>query len=402
MVEAVIVAAVRTPIGKRFGGLSGWHPVELAGEVLRALAERSQVPLDQIDDVIMGCVTQVNEQSTNIARNAVLAAGWPETIPAVTIDRQCGSSQQAVHFAAQAIRSGDMDVVVAAGVECMSTVEMFSNTPGGDLRAVYGKTVQDRYADREFAGVEGLVPQGLCAEMMAEKWQLSRKELDAYSLRSHQLAARARDEGRFTAEIVPVQRKVRDRATGEVTMFDEGITADEPIRESTPEKLATLKPAFLDGGVITAGNASQIVDGAAALLVMSDTKAAELGLAPLAVIRETTVVGDDPVLMLSAPIAATRKVLAKAGKTVDDIDLFEVNEAFASVVLAWQRELGAAWDRVNVNGGGISLGHPLGASGARLMVTLIHELARSGGRFGLQTMCESGGLANATIVERPA
>lgn len=400
MVDAVIVGAVRSPIGKRYGSLSGWHPVELAGEVLRALGERTEIPIDQIEDVIMGCVSQVAEQSTNIARNAVLAAGWPEHIPGTTLDRQCGSSQQAVHFAAQTIMSGTMDVVVAAGIECMSTAPMFSNAPGGDIRAVYGDVLQSRYAHRETYGVEGLVPQGLCAEVMAEKWDISREELDAYGLRSQQRAAEARAEGRFDAEIVPLMRKLRDRETGEVTVPGDWISADEPIRSTSLEKLAELKPAFRPDGVVTAGNSSQIVDGAAALLLMSREKADELGLQPMAVIRQMVVVGDDPVLMLSAPIPATRKVLEKAGKTVDDIDLFEVNEAFASVVLAWQKELQADPDRVNVNGGGISLGHPLGASGARLMVTLVHELNRTGGRFGLQTMCEGGGMANATIVER--
>lgn len=402
MVEAVIVGAVRTPIGKRFGSLSGWHPVELAAEVLRALGERTQAPLDQIDDVIMGCVSQVSEQSTNIGRNALLAAGYPETVPGTTLDRQCGSSQQAVHFAAQAIQSGAMDIVVAAGVECMSTVPMFSNAPGGDIRSVYGETLMDRYGDRDTYGLKGLVPQGLSAEVIAEKWGITRDDVDAYSLRSQELAATSRAEGRFVNEIVPVQRKVRDRETGEVTVYDESLTEDEPIRETSLDKLASLKPSFKEDGVVTAGNASQIVDGAAALLVMSREKADELGMEPLAVVREMVVVGDDPVMMLSAPIPATRKVLEKAGKTVDDIDLFEVNEAFATVVLAWQKELQADPDRVNVNGGGISLGHPLGASGARLMVTMVHELIRSGGTYGLQTMCEGGGMANATIVEREA
>lgn len=402
MVEAVIVDAVRTPMGKRHGSLSGWHPVELAGEVLRDLGARTRMPLEHVDDVIMGCVTQVAEQSTNIARNAVLAAGWPQTIPGVTLDRQCGSSQQAIHFAAQAIQSGAMEVVVAAGVEAMSSIPMFSNTPGGDLRAVYGDVVQNRYAARDTYGVSGLVPQGLCAEVMAEKWTLSRAELDAYGLRSQQRAQLARAEGRFDSEIVPMQRKVRDPDTGRVTILDGVLDSDEPIRETSVDKLAALKPVFRSDGVVTAGNASQIVDGAAALLMMSRAKADDLGFKPLAAVREMVVVADDPVLMLSAPIPATRKILEKARMSVDDIDLFEVNEAFASVVLAWQRELDVDDERLNVNGGGISLGHPLGASGARLMVTLVHELNRRGGRFGLQTMCESGGMANATIVERLA
>jgi acetyl-CoA acetyltransferase family protein len=396
----VIVEAVRTPAGKRGGSLSGWHPVELAAETIAALVERSGIDPSRVDDVIMGCVSQVGPQSTNVARNAALAAGLPETVPGTTVDRQCGSSQQAIHFAAQAVMAGTMDVVIAAGVECMSTVPMFSNAPGGDIRAVYGDRLQARFADRETFGVPGLVPQGLSAELIVDQWGLTREELDGYALSSQQRAARARDEGRFAREIIPVKRKVRDKETGEVTEYDDLVTADECIRETSPEALAALKSSFLPEGRVTAGNASQIVDGAAAVMVMSEEVAAELGLRPRVAIRQMSVVGSDPVAMLTAPIPATQRALDRSGLSVEDIDLFEVNEAFAPVVLAWQHDLKADPEKVNVNGGGISLGHPLGASGAKLMVTLIHELERTGGRYGLQTMCEGGGMANATIVER--
>jgi acetyl-CoA acyltransferase len=396
----VIVEAVRTPAGKRGGSLSGWHPVELAADTVRALIDRAGIDPSLIDDVIMGCVSQVGPQSTNIARNAALASGLPHTVPGTTVDRQCGSSQQAIHFAAQAVMSGAMDVVVAAGIECMSTVPMFSNAPDGDIRAVYGDRLQARYADSETFGVPGLVPQGLSAELIVDRWRLTREELDEYALSSHHRAARARDEGRFDREILPVRRKVRDKETGEVTEYDELLRSDECIRATSAEALAGLKPAFLPDGRVTAGNASQIVDGSAAVLITRDDVAAKLGLQPRAAIRHMSVVGDDPVAMLTAPIPATRRALERAGLTIDQIDCYEVNEAFAPVVLAWQRELGADPARLNVNGGGISLGHPLGASGAKLMVTLVHELERSGGRFGLQTMCEGGGMANATLIER--
>ena len=402
MNEAVIVEAVRTPIGKRMGGLSGWHPAELAAQTLIALQERTGFDPTTVDDVMMGCVTQVGPQSTNVGRTTVLAAGWPETVPATTMDRQCGSSQQAVHFAAQSIMAGVNDVVVAAGIEAMSTVPMFSNAPNDDITKVYGEVAQQRYADREAFGYSGLVPQGISVEMIARRWNLTREELDAFALRSHERAAAARDEGRFEREIVPVGIKRRDRETGAVTVETGRLAHDEPIRDTSLAKLADLKPSFIPDGLVTAGNASQIVDGAAALLIMSRERAEALGLRPRAVIRHMSVVGADPVQMLTAPIPATRQVLARAGMTVDDIDLFECNEAFAPVVLAWQKEVGADPAKVNVNGGGISLGHPLGASGARLMVTLLHELERSGGRFGLQTMCEGGGMANATIIERVA
>ena len=400
MTEAVIVNAVRTPAGKRWGSLSGWHPVELAAEVLGAVVDGVGVQPDVVDDVIMGCVSQVGPQSTNIGRNAVLAAGWPEAIPGTTVDRQCGSSQQALHFAAQAVMSGTMDVVVAAGVECMTTVPMFSNAPGGDIVAVYGDRVQERYSRRTSHGLRGLVPQGISAELIAERWGLTRAELDAYALRSHQRAAQARDQGRFDRELLPVRRKVRDRHTGEAAVLDGELAVDECIRDTSVQALAELSPSFIDDGRITAGNASQIVDGAAAVLVMSADAARRVGVRPRAAIRHLAVVGDDPVEMLTGPIPATSAVLNRAGLTIEDIDLFEVNEAFAPVVLAWQRDFDVPDDRLNVNGGGISLGHPLGASGAKLMTTLVHELERTAGRYGLQTMCEGGGMANATIVER--
>ena len=397
---AVIVDAVRTPAGKRGGSLSGWHPAELAAELLVALQTRTGIDPALVDDVIMGCVTQVGPQSTNIARTAVLAAGWPVSVPGTTVDRQCGSSQQAIHFAAQSIMSGVNDVVVAAGIECMSTVPMFSNAPGGDIREVYGEVVQQRFGDRKSYGLSGLVPQGISAELICDRWQLSRAELDEYSLRSHELAAAARACGRFDSQIRPVQVRRRDRDTGAVVAEDERLTVDECIRSTSREALAALAPAFVPGGRITAGNSSQIVDGSAAVLLMSATRAAELKLRPRAAVRHMSVAAADPVEMLSAPIPATARVLARAGLTISDIDRYEVNEAFAPVVLAWLHDTKADLDRLNVNGGGISLGHPLGASGAKLMTTLLCELERIGGRYGLQTMCEGGGMANATIIER--
>jgi acetyl-CoA acyltransferase len=400
MDHAVIVDAVRTPAGKRGGSLSGWHPAELAAETLTALQSRTGIDPAVVDDVIMGCVTQVGPQSTNVARTVVLAAGWPVSVPGTTVDRQCGSSQQAIHFAAQSIMSGVNDVVVAAGIECMSTVPMFSNAPDGDIRAVYGDVVQERFGDQDSYGLRGLVPQGISAELICDRWQLTRGELDEYSLRSHQLAAAARDSGRFDSQIVPIQVRRRDRQTGEVSVEDRRLSADECIRDTSREALAGLAPAFVPDGRITAGNSSQIVDGAAAVLLMSATRAAELGLRPRAAVRHMSVVGADPVEMLSAPMPATARVLGRGGLSIADIDRYEVNEAFAPVVLAWLHDTKASLDRLNVNGGGIALGHPLGASGAKLMTTLLCELERSGGRYGLQTMCEGGGMANATIIER--
>ncbi len=386
MPTAVIVDAVRTPQGKRGGMLADWHPADLAAETLQALVERTGIDPGIVDDVIMGCVSQVGEQTFNIARNAVLGAGWPESVPGVTIDRQCGSSQQAIHFAAQGVMAGVYDVAVGAGVESMTRVPMgitFSQGPGKP----FGERMRARYND-------GLVPQGISAEMMAERWNLTREELDALAYDSHLRAARATDEGRFADQIVPIEVK-RDDGTVERVTEDEGIR-----RDTSPEALASLRPVFKEDGVITAGNSSQISDGAAAVLIMSEEKAAELGLRPRARFVSFALAGTDPVLMLSGPIPATFAALDKAGLTIDDIDLFEVNEAFASVVAAWMKETGAPWERTNVNGGAIALGHPLGATGARLMTTLLHELERTGGRYGLQAICEGGGTANATIIER--
>jgi acetyl-CoA acyltransferase len=396
MPTAVIVDTVRTAGGKRNGKLSGWHPADLAAECLTALAERNDLDPALVEDVIMGCVMQAGAQSINVARNAVLAAGWPEDVPGTTIDRQCGSSQQAVHFAAQAVMAGAHDVVVASGVEVMSQVPMGASVGDGKFGFPFGPRMGLRYAD-----VGGLIPQGLSAELIADKWGLSREDLDAFSLRSQERAARARDEGRFDREILPVRSIHRDKETGDVTESAEQVRSDEGIRETSMEALAQLKPAFKpDGGKVTAGNSSQITDGASAALIMSEAKADALGLRPRARFHAFALAGVDPVTMLTGPIPATEKVLAKAGLTLDDIDLVEINEAFASVVLAWEKETGADMDKVNVNGGAIALGHPLGCSGTKLLATLVNELERSSGRWGLQTMCEGGGMANATIIER--
>jgi acetyl-CoA acyltransferase len=380
---AVIVDAVRTPTGKRDGALSGIHAVDLAAIPLQALVQRNDLDPHLIEDVIMGCVTQTGEQGVNVGRNAALAAGFPESVVGTTIDRQCGSSQQAAAFAAQGVMAGMYDVVIAAGVESMSRVPMGANMQQGP-GVPFGPTMNERYAG-------GLVPQGISAELVAQKWGIPREELDRLAYDSHMRAARATEEGRFDEEIVPVP----------VGDGSETLTRDEGIRPTTTlEKLASLKPAFTPEGVITAGNSSQISDGAAAVLVMSEEKAAELGMRPMARFHSFSLAGVDPVMMLTGPIPATEKVLARAGLALDDIDLFEVNEAFASVVAAWLRETGVDWDKVNVNGGAMALGHPLGASGAKLLTTLVHEMERSGARYGLQTMCEGGGMANATVVER--
>ena len=384
MTTAVIVDAIRTPLGRRNGRLKEWHPVDLAAETLKALQERTGVDPALVDDVVMGCVMQVGEQGVNIARNAVLAAGWPESVPGTTVDRQCGSSQQAAHFAAQAIIAGACDVVVAAGVEVMSRVPMGASMLDGKFGFPFGPKLGARYAP-----VGGLVPQGISAEMIADKWNISREDMDRFGLRSQQYAARATAEGRFEAEILPVLD-----AEGNL------MTTDEGIRESTYEKIASLKPSFREDGRVTAANSSQITDGAAAILIMSEEKAAELGLRPRARFVNFALAADDPRLMLTAPIPATAKLLERAGMTMDDIDLVEINEAFASVVLAWAQEFHPDMEKVNVNGGAIALGHPLGCSGARLMTTLLNELERTGGRYGLQTMCEGGGMANATLIER--
>ncbi|MEO3827690.1 thiolase family protein [Actinomadura sp. B10D3] len=391
MRSAVIVDAVRTAGGKRNGALSGWHPADLAAEVLAALVRRTGLDPALVDDVIMGCVTQIGYQGGNIGRWAALSAGFPESVPATTIDRQCGSSQQAAHFAAQAVLSGTSDIVIAAGVEVMSSTPMGGAI--GDGKLPFGRRVEERYAGTE----HGLPAQGISAELICAEWGLTRYEIDEYSAESHRRAARARDEGRFANEIVPVaSRRLGDTAeTGDLVQADEGIRPG-----TTPEILAKLRPAFTADGLITAGNSSQITDGASAMLVMSEDRADALGLTPRARFHTLTVTGSDPVLMLTGPIPATERALARSGLGIDDIDVFEVNEAFAPVVLAWARELHPDPRRVNPNGGAIALGHPLGATGVKLMATLIGELERTGGRYGLQTMCEGGGMANATIVER--
>jgi acetyl-CoA acyltransferase len=390
MNSAVIVDAVRTPGGKRNGKLRGWHAVDLAAEPLKALVERNGLDPEVVDDVVMGCVMQVGEQALNIGRNAVLAAGFPESVPATTLDRQCGSSQQALHFAAQGVMAGAYDVVIAAGIEHMTHTPMGSSVVR-DLGFPFGPSVMGRYAERG-----GLVSQGISAELIADHWKLSREELDAFGAKSQQLAAQASAEGRFEREILPLA--VRD---DEGKPSDERLSVDEGIRpDTTVEVLSNLKPAFKPDGKVTAGNSSQITDGAAAVLIMSEEKAAALGLTPRARFHAFALAGVDPVTMLTGPIPATKSVLERAKLTIDDIDLVEINEAFASVVLAWEKELHPDMDKVNVNGGAIALGHPLGASGAKLMATLVNELERTGGRYGLQTMCEGGGMANATIIER--
>jgi acetyl-CoA acetyltransferase family protein len=389
MATAVIVDAVRTPLGRRNGALRDWHPVDLTAHVLRALVERNDVDPGVVDDVIVGCVSQSGEQALNLARNAVLSAGFPESVPGTTVDRQCGSGQQALHFAAQGVMAGAYDVVIAAGVESMTRVPMGSTILNGPGKP-FGPLLAQRYLP---AG--GLVPQGLAAERVAQRWGLSREALDAYSLESHRRAARATDEGRFAGEIVPV---TVDAATRKRQFkVDEGIRRDTSL-----EALAALKPAFVkDSGTVTAGNASQLSDGAAAVLVMSEERATALGLVPRARFVSFAVCGDDPLTMLTATIPATAGVLRRAGLTLDQMDVVEVNEAFAAVVLAWAAECRPDMERVNVNGGAIALGHPLGCSGVRLTATLLCELERAGGRYGLQTMCEGGGMANALVIERP-
>jgi len=378
MRDAVIVEAVRTPVGKRNGGLSGVHPVDLTAHVLEALAARSGIDPAVVDDVVWGCVSQVGEQTFDIARSGVLAAGWPETVTGVTLDRQCGSSQQSVHFAAAGLVAGQYDVVVAGGVESMSRVPMGSSVAGADP---FGPRFAARY--------DGARPnQGVGAEMMAERWGFSRADLDEYSVGSHEKAAAARAEGRFVGQIAPV------------TTADGVVSEDEGIRPgSSVASLAALKTVFKPDGVITAGNASQISDGAAALLMTTSEKARELGLTPIARVHTAVLAGADPVIMLTAPIPATLKALARSGLSIGDIGVFEVNEAFAPVPLAWLAELGADPKALNPNGGAIALGHPLGASGAVLMTRMVHHMRDNGIRYGLQTMCEGGGQANATILE---
>ncbi len=388
MATAVIVDAVRTPLGRRNGAPRDWHPVDLTAHVLRALVERNDLDPGVVDDVIVGCYSQSGEQALNIARNAALSAGFPESVPGTTVDRQCGSGQQALHFAAQGVMAGAYDVVIAAGVESMTRVPMGSTILNGPGKP-FGPLLAQRYLP---AG--GLIPQGLAAERIALQWDLSREALDAYSLESHRRAVVATDEGRFTREIVPVTVEAATRKRQ--FKVDEGLR-----RDASGDALAALKPAFLkDTGTVTAGNASQLSDGAAAVLVMSEERAAALGLAPRARFVSFAVCGDDPLMMLTATIPATAAVLARAGLGLDEIDVVEVNEAFAAVVLAWAAECHPDMERVNVNGGAIALGHPLGCSGVRLTATLLSELERAGGRFGLQTMCEGGGMANALILER--
>ena len=396
MRSAVIVDIVRTPSGKGKpgGALSGTHPVDLLATVLQGLQDRVDIDPARIDDVIAGCVSQIGQQSFNIARSGVLAAGWPETIPATTIDRQCGSSQQAAHFAAQGVIAGAYDIVVAAGVESMSRVPLGSSPNGEDTQ---GSKLRARYP-------EGLVNQGISAELIADKWGFSRDDLDEFAARSHRLAAQATDSGAFAHEILPVPITREDGSTGQ-------LTVDETIRAATTaEKLGGLNTSFdtpaarerfpeLDWK-ITAGNSSPLTDGASAALIMEESLATSLGLTPRARFHSFSVVGDDPLFMLTGPIPATRKVLERCGLSIDDIDAFEVNEAFASVPLAWAKELHADPEKLNPLGGAIALGHALGSSGTRLLSTLVNHLEATGGRYGLQTMCEGGGMANATIIER--
>ena len=382
MRETVIVEAVRTPVGKRNGGLSGFHAADLSALVLNALVERAGISPDIIDDVVWGCVSQVGDQSSNIGRYSVLAAGWPEHIPGTTVNRACGSSQQALDFAVQAVMSGQQDVVVAGGVEVMSRV------PLGAARATgtpYGPKVFERYKDFAFN-------QGISAEMISQKWGFSRTQLDEYSVASHERAAAAQDRGAFENQMITVFPDPADQL--------DPVVADEGVRRGTTvEKLAGLKPAFAEDGVIHAGNSSQISDGAAALLVLTEERAVTMGLSPIARYRAGAVTGADPVLMLTGPIPATEKVLHKAGVRLDEVGVFEVNEAFAPVPMAWLAETGADEAKLNPLGGAIALGHPLGASGAVLMTRMINHMRDNGIRYGLQTMCEGGGTANATLVE---
>ncbi len=386
MNSAVIVDAVRTPCGKNGGKLKDWHPAVLGGHVLKALAARNPIDVELIDDVIFGCVMQVGPQTLNVARNSVLTAGWPETVPGTTVDRQCGSSQQAIHFAAQGVISGAYDVAVAGGVEIMSQVPLGASLVK-EMGFPFPPPMLERYA------ATGLPHQGIGAEMIADEWGFSRADLDAFGALSQQRAARATEEGRFEREIAPVRIQTEDG--------EEEMVVDEGIRPGTTvEKLANLKPAFKEDGKLTAGNSSQIADGAAAILIVNEDKANALGLRPRARFHSFALAGTDPVTMLKGPIPATAKILKRSGLSLGDIDLVEINEAFAPVVLAWQKETGADMNRVNVNGGAIALGHPLGATGAKLMATLLCELERTQGRYGMQLMCEGGGLANATIIER--
>ncbi len=384
MSEAVIVEAVRTPSGKRRGALSAYHPTELGAAVLNELVHRTGIERDMVDDIVMGCVLPAGDQALNIARNSALLAGFPVEVPATTVDRQCGSGQQAIHFGANLIETGTCDIVIAGGVESMNRVPM------GSTRHIDGKGYP--FTD-ELLAKYPITNMGRSAEMIAEKWGLTRIELDAFSLRSHQLAHQATQEGRFRREILPLEVTTGDHTSR--------LSTDETIRPSTSlERLATLKPAFKEGGMVTAGSSSPISDGAAALLLMSRERAKALGLQPRARLVAQTVVGVDPVIALTGPIPATRRILKQAGMSLRDVDLIEVNEAFSSVVLAWEREIKPDMDKVNVNGGAIAIGHPLGASGARIMTTLLYEMERRDVPLGLQTMCCFGGLGIATVIER--
>jgi acetyl-CoA acyltransferase len=384
MAEAVIVEAVRSPVGKRNGGLSGVHAADLSAQVLNGLVQKAGIDPALVDDVIWGCVMQAGEQALDIARTALLTAGWPETVPGVTVDRQCGSSQQSIHFAAAGVVAGHYDVVVAGGVESMSRTQMGASLANGGRP--YSQTFLDRY--------HGQIPnQGIGAEMIAEQWGFDRTAVDEYSLASHEKAAAAQDSGAFDDQIVGIN--VQEVGSGKnVVLKDEGIRRGTPI-----EKMAQLKPAFKEDGVIHAGNSSQISDGSAALLFMSAEKAKELKLNPIARVHTAVLAGADPVIMLTAPIPATQKALKRSGLSLDDIGVFEVNEAFAPVPLAWLKDIGADEKKLNPNGGAIALGHPLGGSGARIMTTMLYHMRDKGIRYGLQTMCEGGGQANATIVE---
>ncbi|MPZ91351.1 MAG: acetyl-CoA C-acyltransferase [Actinobacteria bacterium] len=381
--EAVIVEAVRTPLGKRNGKLSGWHPVDLLAEVLNETVARSSIDAALVDDVICGCVSQVGEQSLNVGRNAWLAAGLPEEVPATTVDRQCGSSQQSAHFAAQGVIAGAYDIAIACGVESMSRVPMGSSAEAPGFP--FPDSLMGRYEG-------GLVPQGISAEIISERWGISREDADGFGSRSHERALSATETGAFKNEIHPIK------------VEDELFEIDEGMRKPNLDKMATLQTAFKEDGIVTAGNSSQITDGASAVLITTPEKAEELGLRPRARFVSFAVVGADPVTMLTGPIPSTKRILAVSGLSIEDIDVIEINEAFASVVLAWKKELGIddVWfdEHVNVHGGAIALGHPLGASGTRLMATGLNALEQRAGRYLLQTMCEGGGLANATLLER--
>ncbi|KUI30656.1 acetyl-CoA acetyltransferase [Mycobacterium sp. IS-1742] len=383
MAEAVIVEAVRSPVGKRNGALAGVHPAELSAQVLNGLVQRAGVDPALVDDVIWGCVMQAGEQALDIARTAVLSAGWPETVPGVTVDRQCGSSQQSLHFAVAGVVAGHYDVVVAGGVESMTRTPMGSSLANGGNP--YGESFKARY--------DKTPNQGVGAEMIAEQWGLSRTELDEFSLRSHEKAAAAQDSGAFKDQIVGIETKDAD-GNDTVVLEDGGIR-----RGGTVESMAKIKPAFREDGVIHAGNSSQISDGSAALLIMSADKAKDLGLKPLAKVHTAVLAGADPVIMLTAPIPATQKALKKSGLSLDQIGAFEVNEAFAPVPMAWLKDIGADEAKLNPNGGAIALGHPLGGSGARILTTLLYHMRDNNIQYGLQTMCEGGGQANATILE---